>query len=183
MTKLSKRIIPIGLSILVALAICAVPAYAYFTDVLRASGQHEIELGFDSEFKEDHDLNDGKDKVAYLKNTGNTDVMFRVLVFYQIPNSDPENPNITVNVSSPTMTNWSHTAYDPALGYEVWTYIPVVYPIEGQNTSEELKVNVETKGAVSEADADFDITLVAQTSPVAYDEDGNQYAYAWTNVK
>lgn len=177
MTKLSKRITTIALSIVVALAICAVPAYAYFTDVLRASGQHAVELGFSSEFHENKG-EDPKDKVAWIENTGNTDIMFRVLIFYKAPNE-----NIKVNPYVSNTTNWNRTAYNADLGYEMWTYKSVVYPIEGKDTSDELKVNVEVSGPLSELDADFDVTLVAQTSPVAYDEDGNQYAYAWTNVK
>lgn len=176
MTKLSKKITATVVSIVVALAIYAVPAYAYFTDVLRASGQHEIELGFSSEFHESKG-EDAKDKVAYIENTGNTDIMFRVLVFYKTPSA-----NITVKPYVSNTTNWEHTAYNADLGYEMWTYKSVVYPIEGKNKSDELKVNVEVLGELAAADADFDVTLVAQTSPVAYDENGNQYAYAWTNV-
>ena len=51
MTRVRKRIITIGLIAILALAFAA-PAYAYFTDVQRASGAQEVDLNYSAEVTE-----------------------------------------------------------------------------------------------------------------------------------
>ena len=54
MTRVRKRIITIGLIAILALAFAA-PAYAYFTDVQRASGAQEVDLNYSAEITEKHE--------------------------------------------------------------------------------------------------------------------------------
>ena len=77
MTKTSKRFIIIGLAALLTVILCAGPAYAYFTAVTSATGEKAITLGYSAETDEDFD---GEDKAITMKNTGDTDVMVRVIL-------------------------------------------------------------------------------------------------------
>ena len=81
MTRVRKRIITIGLIAILALAFAA-PAYAYFTDVQRASGAQEVDLNYSAEITEKHEDPNSSllDKVVSIKNTGSSDIMARVFV-------------------------------------------------------------------------------------------------------
>ena len=103
MTRVRKRIITIGLIAILALAFAA-PAYAYFTDVQRA-------------------------------------------------------------------TVWKS---EKVTGGTLYTYTPVIRPDE---TSGEL--TIEVSGTPEEHWPNFDVFVVGQTSPVAYDDNNKPYGYAW----
>lgn len=107
MTKTSKRLITIGLVALLAVILCAGPAYAYFTAVTSASGEKEITLGYSTETNEDFD---GEDKSITMKNTGDIDVMVRVVLLGVQPQ---EGVDISIGGSG-----WVKT--EATEDYEVW---------------------------------------------------------------
>lgn len=170
MIRVRKRIITIGLIAILALAFAA-PAYAYFTDVQRASGAQEVDLKYSAEVTEKHEDPNSSllDKVISIKNTGSSDIMARVFV------SDAMD-GWTV-VAQKVSNNWKE---ETVPGGKLYTYTRVVTPDEPNNVSDELRV-VATKNDPDANDRypDFDIIVVGQTSPVAYDDNNKPYGYAW----
>lgn len=165
MTRVRKRIITIGLIAVLVLAFAA-PAYAYFTDVQRASGAQQVDLSYSAEITEKHEnpSEDLCDKVIAIKNTGSSDIMARVFV------SDAM-AGWTVTATMKDATVWKSEKVDNGTLY---TYTPVIHP---NGKSDELKI--EVKGTPSENWPDFDVIAVGQTSPVAYDDNNQPYGYAW----
>lgn len=165
MTRVRKRIITIGLIAILALAFAA-PAYAYFTDVQRASGAQEVDLKYSAEITEKHENpnNSLLDKVVSIKNTGSSDIMARVFV------SDAMD-GWTVSAKMKDATVWKS---EKVTGGTLYTYTPVIRPDE---TSGELKI--EVSGTPEEHWSEFDVIVVGQTSPVAYDDNNKPYGYAW----
>ena len=166
MTGLAKRIIAIGFAVVLVLAALAAPAYAYFTDTLLVSGKQKIELGYDSEVTEN--LDDNGNKTISLKNTGKTDIMVRVMLFGAV-----DREGVSVSVSGEE--NWKCTEGQGS-DQQVWFYDKVLAPGE---TSSLLKVDVSVSDTTKTNPYQFDITVVGQTSPAAYDENGNPYAFNW----
>lgn len=144
----------------------AAPAYAYFTDVQRASGAQEVDLDYSAEITEKHEDPNGSlyDKVVSIKNTGSSDIMARVFV------SDAMD-GWTVGASMKDATVWKS---EKVTGGTLYTYTPVIRPDE---TSGEL--TIEVSGTPEEHWPDFDVIVVGQTSPVAYDDNNKPYGYAW----
>ena len=149
MTRVRKRIITIGLIAILALAFAA-PAYAYFTDVQRASGAQEVDLNYSAEITEKHE--------------------------------DP-NSSLLDKVVSDAMDGWKVSATmkdatvwksEKVTGGTLYTYTPVIRPDE---TSGEL--TIEVSGTPEEHWPNFDVIVVGQTSPVAYDDNNKPYGYAW----
>lgn len=164
MTKTSKRFITIGLAALLAVILCAGPAYAYFTAVTSATGEKAITLGYSAETDEDFD---GEDKAITMKNTGDTDVMVRVILLGVQPQ---EGVDISIGGSG-----WVKT--EATEDYEVWNYVAdALHPNE---TTPPLKVDVTQKIDPSSSSVahDFDITVVGQMSPAAYDDSGKAHSY------
>lgn len=165
MTRVRKRIITIGLIAILALAFAA-PAYAYFTDVQRASGAQEVDLNYSAEITEKHEDPNSSllDKVVSIKNTGSSDIMARVFV------SDAMD-GWKVSATMKDATVWKS---EKVTGGTLYTYTPVIRPDE---TSGEL--TIEVSGTPEEHWANFDVIVVGQTSPVAYDDNNKPYGYAW----
>lgn len=165
MVSIRKRFIAIGLAAALALIAFAAPAYAYFTDILSASGSHDIVLGYSFEVKEKHEdpQEDLTGKVISIKNTGETDIMARVFV------SDAMD-GIEVGVSKASEDWYS----EPVPGGTMWTYKWVIPP---NGISAELKVDIS--GDIPDKYPYFDLIVSGQASEVAYDESGNAYAVQW----
>lgn len=169
MTRVRKRIITIGLIAILALAFAA-PAYAYFTDVQRASGAQEVDLNYSAEVTEKHEDQNSSllDKVVSIKNTGSSDIMARVFV-------------------SDAMDGWTVAAQEISNNWKVeivpggklYTYTRVITPDEPNNMSDELRVIAKKDSSTNDRYPDFDIIVVGQTSPVAYDDNNKPYGYAW----
>lgn len=165
MTRVRKRIITIGLIAILVLAFAA-PAYAYFTDVQRASGAQEVDLNYSAEITEKHEDPNSSllDKVVSIKNTGSSDIMARVFV------SDAMD-GWKVSATMKDATVWKS---EKVTGGTLYTYTPVIRPDE---TSGEL--TIEVSGTPEEHWPNFDVIVVGQTSPVAYDDNNKPYGYAW----
>lgn len=104
------------------------------------------------------------DKVVSIKNTGSSDIMARVFV------SDAMD-GWTVKATMKDVTVWKS---EKVTGGTLYTYTPVIRPDE---TSGELTIKVS--GTPEEHWPDFDVIVVGQTSPVAYDDNNKPYGYAW----
>lgn len=165
MRLLAKKMVAVGLASTLCVAAVAGPAYAYFTDVVRASGQHSLTLGYSSEL---HEELDGLNKKITIENTGNTDVMVRVQIF-----GIENRPGMDISVKG---SNWQKAAL-PAGQEEgqVWEYTQVLPP---KATTDELLIEVK-QTITDQLLGEFDIIVIGQTSPAAYDEAGNPYAYNW----
>lgn len=163
--RISKKVL-IGL---VAAALCVAAltgtALAYFSDKTTAFGERPITLGYSTEINEDmSDL----DKSISVVNTGQTEVMVRVQLFYSNANG------VTVTVAG--ADGWTEDT-DADSGAHVWHYDRVLAP--GTSTPV-LKATV--KADLDQLPANFDVVVVSQSSPVAYDSNGNAYGYDWANA-
>lgn len=174
MTKVSKRMIIIGLCIALAVAALAGPAYAYFTQFVSASGEKPVTLGYGTET---HEELDGLDKKITITNNGETEVMVRVRLFGAY---DHTGATVSVGTGEGAGGSWSLTEGEGE--NQLWTYNAVLQPGE---TSVPLVVDVEFDperngyGTIEQDLIDFDIIVVSQTSPVAY-KNGEPYAYNWS---
>lgn len=164
MTKTSKRFITIGLAALIAVILCAGPAYAYFTAVTSATGEKAITLGYSAETDEDFD---GEDKAITMKNTGDTDVMVRVILLGVQPRE-----GVDISIAG---SGWAKT--EATDDYEVWNYVAdALHPNE---TTPALKVDLTQKidPDNSLTHINFDIQVVGQCSPAVYDDSGKAHSY------
>lgn len=166
METVRKRFISIGLIALLAVVLCAGPAYAYFTAATSASGQQEITLGYSTET---HEELVGTDKAITMKNTGGMDVMVRVIIMGAEPRE-----GVDISIAGP---GWSRTGGSD--DQQIWTYTAdALHPGE---TTPVLNVEVEKKESPDEPtdllNLDFDIAVVGQCTPAAYDDAGKAYSY------
>lgn len=163
--RISKKVL-IGL---VAAALCVAAltgtALAYFSDKTTASGEHPITLGYSTEINEEMD---DLDKSISVVNTGQTEVMVRVQLFYSNANG------VTVTVAG--ANGWTEEV-DAISGAHVWYYDRVLAP--GSSTPV-LKATV--KADLEQLPTNFDVIVVSQSSPAVYDADGNPYGYDWTDA-
>ncbi len=157
-SSLAKRAGVIALSVTLGMTAFAGTAFAYFTSNTQATGGHTIQLGYSTDVNEE--IVDGNKRIS-MTNTGNTDVMVRIQLFY----GTGVNNSITVEI--PGAEGWTNTG-------DTWTYSEVLMP--GASTTV-LPVNVTAKEGTDLSS--FDITVIGQTSPVYYDEDGNAVPYLW----
>lgn len=161
--QISKRVL-IGF-IAAALCVAALTgtALAYFSDKTVASGEHPLTLGYSTEVEENMD---GLDKHITITNTGDTEVMVRVQLFY----SNANGVDVSVEGSGWTGNGAESAPY-------VWNYDQVLAP--GASTSELVaKVSADAKLLQT----NFDVIVVSQSSPAVYDADGNPYGYDWTDA-
>lgn len=170
MTHVKKRFITIGLIAVLALGLVAGPAYAYFTAVTNASGEQEITLGYSTEVEEQRD---GLNKDITIVNNGKADAMVRAWLF-----GVQGNENLSIEVIPGDGWTLSENQGDQRL----YTYSGVLKP--GDKTSS-LKVKVTSNprqfdDQIMDNLSDFDIVVVGQTSPAAYDDKGNPYPYNWS---
>lgn len=166
MVTVRKRFITIGLIALLAVALCAGPAYAYFTAVTSASGEQEITLGYSTETHEE--LANGNKKIT-MKNTGDMDVMVRVIIMGAEPRE-----GVDISIAG---LGWSRVGGSD--DQQIWLYTAdALHP--GEETSV-LNVEVEKKEIsdkpIDLLNLDFDIAVVGQCTPAAYDDSGKAYSY------
>ena len=166
MTSLAKRAGVIALAATLGITAFAGTAFAYFTANTQASGGHPIQLGYSSEIGEE--IVDGNKNIT-MENTGNTDIMVRIHLFY----GTGVNNNVTVTVpGEKTESGWSLDKNSGA-----WVYDKVLKP--GESTK---SLWVDVKAAKGTDLANFDVTVIGQTSPIYYDEAGNPVPYLWTDA-
>lgn len=164
MTSLAKRAGVIALSATLGVTAFAGTAYAYFTSHTQAAGSHPIELGYSSEINED--IVDGNKDITMV-NTGDTEIMVRIQLFY----GTGVNNNVKITVPGEnTVENsgWSQEADG------VWVYEHVLQPGESTHS---LWVDVEADEGTDLSN--FDVTVIGQTSPIYYDENGKAVPYLW----
>lgn len=167
MTSLVKRAGFVVLAATLCIAALSGTAFAYFTANTSASGGHELTLGYESHIEEELD---GLDKNITMTNTGETDIMVRVQIFYS--NWMNESGDITVDThNAEGFDGWSPVASSGSEG-ETWEYKGVLKP--GESTSA-LVAEVSAKSEIK----DFDIIVIGQTSPIYYDENGTLVPYLW----
>ena len=161
MTSLAKRVGTIALCTALGMATVGGTAYAYFTSNTQASGGHTIELGYSSEIKEG--IEDGSKNIT-MENTGNTEIMVRVQLFY----GTGVNGSITVREGADgTDTGWSQKD-------GMWVWEGVLAP---HATTGSLMVDVEATAGTDLSN--FDVTVIGQTSPVYYNEKNEPVPYLW----
>lgn len=163
MRKMAKGAVAVGLASVLAVSALATTAWGYFTDQVRASGERELSFGYDYDTKE---TIEGTDKVVSIQNTGPTEVAARVLVFGA--GADDALGRTVIEPGA----GW---AEQPSEQGTCYSYARVLAP--GESTTE-LRVSLSWVVEGIEAEP-FEVTVIGQASPVAYDEDGSWYAYSW----
>ena len=162
MRKLAKKAIAIGLASTLAVTAAAGTAWAYFTDQVKASGEKEVVLGYDYYT---YEFLEGNTKVVKIQNTGQTEIMVRVFIFGA--GMDDNNGRTVISPDS---------GWNPMGGDGGFTYSLSLKP--GEWTSE-IRIDLADGLNADELDK-FEVTVVGQASPTAYDENGNPYPYNWT---
>lgn len=157
-SSLAKRAGVVALTAALGMATLTGTAFAYFTSNTQATGGHTIQLGYSTDVNEE--IVDGNKRIS-MTNTGNTDVMVRIQLFYGT------GVNNSITVGTPGAEGWTNAG-------DTWTYSEVLAP--GASTTV-LPVNVTAKEGTDLSN--FDVTVIGQTSPVYYDEDGKAVAYLW----
>ena len=145
MRKQSKILLLLGLALLLALAPAVKTAYAYFTDYEQARGGAVIHLGGQTELTEE--VKDGN-KTITIKNTGDTDMVVRVMIFGE----EGEGGQMSVEAGS----DWTYSGADNA-----YYYTKILAP--GKTTSA-IQVTV----TIPEGE-DADIVVVHEGSRVIYE--------------
>ena len=164
--KMNKKTVSLAaLAGALVLGIGVKPAMAYFTDYKNAYGSVTIHV------TDPHNTiteeGEGQQKVIVLSNTENDDCYARVTVIL------PEGINASVDAQS--SAHWSQ-------GSDGYYYYDTVLTPAGSdegNATEALILNIDTTGAVSTGDGDFEdfnVVVVPEATKVLYDEAGNSYA-------
>lgn len=180
MTKISKRTILIVMASLLALVVCAVPAYAYFTDTASASGEKNIVLKYDGDIDE---ALSGLDKLITVTNKGESDIMVDVRLVGAYSHN-----GVTVSVNGNDA--WTCPSESIGADSQVWTYVGgnnegVLKPGESTNDASgnrTLVVDVEAPEDLSEF-SNFNIVVVGHYYPVYYDDQGNPHAYKASEIE
>ena len=124
---------------------------AYFSDSVNHSGQGTVILKHSTVTHEE--IEDGKDKVITIENTGTTDVIVKILLEY------PEGA-ATVGAKDGETLEW--VANDDG-----WYYYTKV--LKAGKTSSAIKVTVGENAPTYE----FDITVMTASERLVYNEDGS----------
>ena len=154
-----KNILLAAAALAATLSLTVGSAMAYFTTYTTASGKTQLELGF-TETKPNETI-DSEGKHVTIENIGDYDCYVRVKVFSSI------------EVQYVAGDGW--TQGDD--GY--WYYGPVLSP--GEKTTELLITYTYPDTSGENPDKEFDIVVVQECTPVAYDEEGNPTAN-WDHV-
>lgn len=165
MRNFAKRSAAIVIAITLCLTMCAGTAFAYFTSTAQATGSHDLTLKYSSELTEN--IENGNKQIS-MQNTGETDIMVRVQLFFGT------GINNNISVETPGAEDWTQSG---SVGNETWTYTKVL--AAGESTSV-LPVNVSAAEGTDLAN--FEITVIGQTSPVYYDESGAPVPYLWSSA-
>lgn len=169
MRKRAHRIIAAGLASVLAVTAFAGTAWAYFTDQVRASGEKEVVFGYDYETEEKIE---GTDKVIRIVNKGATEVMARVLIFGA---GDADDQGRTAIYPG---DGWRQQQSDEGTCF-VYTLPLKPSGTDGDATTE---LRIKLTGAQGDEPEDFQVVVVGQVSPVAYNAAGTSwYGCNWTN--
>lgn len=171
MRKRAHKLIAIGLASVLAVAAFGGTAYAYFTDQVKASGEKEVVFGYNYETEE---RIEGTEKVVRIVNTGDTEIMARVLIFGA---GEVDNQGRTEIVPG---AGWQK---QPAGEGTCFVYNVPLKP-QGQEGDATTELRIKLTGTQVDADEaeDFEVIVVGQVSPVAYNAAGTSwYGYNWTN--
>lgn len=174
MAKLSKRALIIWLVVVLAVVGFAAPAYAYFTAMVSATGEKEISLEYSGDIHEE--IVDGVKQIQ-IKNTGENDIMARAQIFCVAPEG------VNVRISGEGWVGQPYSAGNES-GF-IWEYKGgdegIIHPGDASAT---LYIEADASGVAEDIlQKSFDITVVGQYSPIAYDEDGHPHAYLWDKVQ
>lgn len=151
-----KKLLVTALSLILCLTVSIGIALAYFTDYEDARGGAEIKLTGRTETEEEFD---GDEKVVSISNTGETDMVVRVLAFGE---------NLTFNTGN--NGDWADG------GDGAWYYTKVLKA--GESTSE---LRIAVGGRVDPKDpVEYDVTVVHEASRVTYDGDEVARPDGWT---
>ena len=148
-----NRLLIMALSLILCLAVSIGIALAYFTDYESAKGGAVLHLGGRTEIEEKAD----KDKKEVtLKNTGDVDMVVRVMFFGG--NQTGANYEVVPDDSA----GWTGSG-------NTWYYTKVLKP--GETAS---KIVASVEGVVKDGEhIDFDITVVHEGSRVTYTQDAD----------
>lgn len=155
-----NKLLIMALSLILCLTVSIGIAIAYFTDYESAQGGAVLHLGGRTEIEEQAD-NDKK--VVTIKNTGDVDMVVRVMFF------GGNQSGANYKIEPKDNTSWS--------GAEgTWYYKKILKP--GESTD---PITASVEGNVKDGEhIDFDITVVHEGSRVTYsqDEDGKNIVAA-----
>lgn len=154
-----------------ALIICAniQPAMAYFTTYTYAKGGHPIYLRDTTRIEEQFS---NLTKHVRIRSEANSEpVWVRAQVFYAYQGIE----EITIT-GADNPSKWQKGATDDN-GYVYYNYSE---PLLGGGVTEELIVKIRTKDTLTpDAGDQYDVIVVYESTPVRYDENGNQLPVDW----
>lgn len=155
-----------------ALIICAniQPAMAYFTTFTYAKGGHPIYLRDTTRIEEQFS---NLTKHVRIRSEANSEpVWVRAKVFYAYQGIE----KITIKEDENPASKWKKGATD-GNGYVYYNYSE---PLLGGGTTDELTIVIETnKTLTPDAGDQYDVIVVYESTPVRYDENGNQLPVDW----
>lgn len=127
---------------------------AYFSDSVNNSGQGTVILKHSTVTHEN--IEDGKDKVITVENTGTTDVIVKILLEY------PDGVATVGPKEGDALVDWVRND-------DGWYYYTKV--LKAGETSSAIKVTVGENAPTYE----FDITVMTASERVVYNEDGSLF--------
>ncbi len=173
MKNMGKRIVAVAMASVLAVVAVAGSAYAYFTDFVKTEGQRELVFGYSTETHED--ISDDGTKTITISNTAITEAMVRVIIF----GADMDDPQGLTEIVAGG--NWSDPKHaSDGSGY-IYEYTKVLAPVgqEG-STTEPLQIKLNKPEGQSGLE-EFQVIVIGQCSPVAYDDNDRPYGYIWSN--
>lgn len=175
MKNMGKRIVAVAMASVLAVAAVAGSAYAYFTDFVKTEGQRQLVFGYSTETHED--ISDDGTKTITISNTAITEAMVRVIIF----GADTDDPQGLTEIVAGDNDNWiKRGAAADRRGY-IYEYSKVLAPVgqEG-STTEPLQIKLNKPEGQSGLE-EFQVIVIGQCSPVAYDDNDRPYGYIWSN--
>ena len=148
-----KRKFLILLAVVLTFAVTTVAASAYFSDYELAAGKAIVKLNGQTVIKENVENNI---KTISIVNTGDANVFVRVGIY------GPKEMEVTFNGA-----DWEK--------HEDFYYYKHVLPANekhNQATVSQIEASIDKIPAGQAANAEFDIVVVQECSPEAYDDDG-----------
>ena len=153
-----KRKFLILLVVVLTFAVTTVAASAYFSDYELAAGKAIINLNGQTEINEEFEENT---KVVSIVNTGDANVFVRVGIY------GPKEMEVTFSGA-----DWDK--------HGDFYYYKHVLPV-GETTVSAIKASIDKIPAGQAANAEFDIVVVQECSPEAYDDGTPIKPEGWDN--